>query len=103
MLERYTQKNPNAGKISLSKIILSPIWRFLRNKLGNYRTSIIGIGFILMGLSTGWQELVALVNGGTPDLETLQRAGEQIALGIIGITAADADKPAEFTKPRDAN
>lgn len=84
------QRNPN--NLNLMDFITKYLWNFLRPKLINFKTTILGVGLILMGLSTGWQELVALVNGGTPDTEILTQASANLMAGYALIMARDADK-----------
>lgn len=83
-------KNPN--NLNLMDFITKHLWNFLRPKLINFKTTIVGVGVILMGLNSGWGELVALVNGGVPDMEILTMAGTNIVLGWGMIMARDADK-----------
>jgi hypothetical protein len=73
-------------------ILLNFLWNFLRPKLVNFRTSIMGLGLVLMGLNSGWKELEALVAGGTPDTEILSMAVTNIVAGFGLIAARDASK-----------
>lgn len=84
------KKNPN--NLNVMDFITKHLWNFLRPKLVNFKTTIVGIGVILMGLNSGWGELVALVSGGVPDMDILTMAGTNIALGYGMIMARDADK-----------
>jgi hypothetical protein len=71
---------------------LKKVWDFLRPKLVNFRTTIMGVGMILVGLSMGWKELEALVAGEVPDKEILGLAAGQLIGGWGLIAARDAEK-----------
>lgn len=90
ILLKRGQRNPN--NLNLPQLAMNFIWNFLRPKLVNFKTSILGIGMILMGINSGWQELVALVNGGTPDMDILNMAGANVLGGYGLLVARDADK-----------
>lgn len=89
-LDRFNKTHPNPVKPM--NYITSFLWNFLRPKLVNFQTSIMGVGLILLGLSSGWKELEALVAGGTPDTEILTMAGTNIMAGFGLIAARDANK-----------
>jgi hypothetical protein len=89
-MTRQRAKNPNT--IKPMDFILNLIWNFLRPKLVNFKTSINGVGIILVALSTSWKELEALVNGGTPDVLILSLAAQGFMTGWGFLIARDADK-----------
>jgi hypothetical protein len=89
-MARRQKRKPNTVKPM--SLITNYLWNFLRPKLVNFKTTIVGIGVILMGVNSGWGELVALVNGGVPDMDILTMAGTNIVLGWGMIMARDADK-----------
>lgn len=91
-IDRRRKKNPN--KILPMNFLLSWLWNFLRPKLINFKTSLSGVGLILLGLSTGWKEIEALAAGGTPDVDILTMAGGNIMAGVGLLTARDDDRTA---------
>jgi hypothetical protein len=91
-LRRRQKQNPNTLNLNPMNLILNFVWNFLRPKLVNFKTSIAGVGLILVGLNTGWKELEALVNGGVPDMELLTLSGGNLLAGWGLLTARDADK-----------
>ena len=102
VLARRQKRNPNTLKLKPMDYLMNFLWNFLRPKLVNFKTTLAGVGLILLGLSTGWKELEALVVGGVPNTEILTMASTNILAGWGLITARDADKTTLASVGREA-